>query len=117
MASKFKLGDKVVVKGEIPQYFGTVARLHRVRTIAVIYYNKSQQHNMYYLGTNKRGTEFDDYGFRAGQLELAPARQVGRPKTKRGYRASSPDILEPTPIPLEINPVVPQGFMSLIGVS
>jgi len=116
VASKFKERDRVVVRGSIPQYFGPVARLHRVRTITTVYYNKSQQHNLYYLGTNKRGTEFPDYSFRASELELAPGRSIGRPKIRRAYKRTSPDILETLSKPLEINPVESQGFTSLIGV-
>lgn len=87
MASKFKIGDKVTIRrvDSMPQYILDNMRLDHPRTITAIYYDKTAQHNRYYLGSNKRGYDISHIPLRASVLNLWIKGKIGRPKTKRTY--------------------------------
>ena len=88
MSSKFKVGDKVVVKRlnpRTPRYIRDDIRLDRSRTVVGVFYDTGKQHNNYYLGSNKAGADITDYPFRAEELRKATKR-IGRPSERRKYR-------------------------------
>ena len=90
MPRKFDTGDRVVVKrlsSRTPLYIRTAIRLNRKRTVTSVYYDSTQQHTLYHLGSNKKGEDISDYGFRAEQLKFAVKRETGRPRLTRKYRA------------------------------
>lgn len=76
MSNKFQIGDKVVINRKcqrLPTWIRTKLRLHRIRTIGSIFYDRRTQHTRYYLGTNKRSESGEDiysYTFRAEMLKI-----------------------------------------------
>ena len=93
MSSKFKIGDKVLIKrhnNRTSKELMDGLRLDHPRTIVAIFYDDKVQHNRYYLGTNKRGNEdLSITHLRASELILWNKGGIGRPKTKRRYTKNS----------------------------
>ena len=95
MTAKFKLGDYVKLgKRETAAISGhafngeyQLTDRRRARRIARIVYDRQQECNYYYLGTNHRGKSdmLSTIGFRSYQLEAISEMKRGRPRQKRRY--------------------------------
>ncbi len=86
---KLKIGERAVIRSDnkrTPKWIRDKMRLNNPRTIQVVFYNKKQQHNLYYFNSNGKGNIDISYiPFRATQLKLYEKGAVGRPKEKRIY--------------------------------
>lgn len=90
MPGRFNVGDKVTVKRlnkRTPLYIRDAIRLNRSRTVTDTYYDSTQQHTLYHLGSNRMAMDISSYGFRAEQLELTRNRRDGRKRGSRKLKA------------------------------
>jgi len=96
MTAKFKLGDYVklgkretaAISGQALNGKYQLIDRRRARRIARIVYDRQQECNYYYLGTNHKGKadKLSTIGFRSYQLEsITNPNQQGRPRQKRRY--------------------------------
>jgi len=95
--AKFKVGQMVKLnhrdtKAVFGQAFDgklQLANHRRARTITNIVYDKRQECNYYYLGSNHKTNKsnlLSSIGFRSYQLEpIIEPNRIGRPRTKRHY--------------------------------
>jgi len=86
---KFKVGDKVRIirlNKRTPQWLRNETRIDTPRTIVATFKVREDMGYVYYLGSNKIGTNsLDGHRFRANELELWVKREIGRPREKRTY--------------------------------
>ena len=89
MASKFNIGDEVVIvrlNKRTPKYIRDAVRIGRARTVVAVSYDKTEQHNHYFLGDNRLSESISGYPFRAEELRFK-GNKAGRPsKIRRAYR-------------------------------
>jgi len=88
--AKFKVGDKVILTRQAPEYVIEELQPGRMRTVTSSFYDKEAKRHVYHVGTNRIGKAeslVNAYPFRSYHLRLAPSiGKAGRPKTKRRYR-------------------------------
>jgi len=93
MPSKFKIGDRVVIRRineRTPKEMLDAMRLDNPRTVTSIFYDDKTQHNRYYLGSNNRqDIDLWNIPFRASELKKWRRGKIGHPRVKRRYRKRS----------------------------
>ena len=82
---KFQLKDIVVPSNRCPKWLLALIKCSRKRTVIALYYDRTQQHTLYFLGSNRMGysDEISNYPFRAEQLEHYILEPTGRPSKKQ----------------------------------
>jgi hypothetical protein len=100
---RFQKGNKVVLTEKAPKWLHSLLKRNRKRTIVNFYYDKTQQHVLYYLGSNYHGDAdiIAAYSFRAEQLKRYITKPIGRPLSKRTLQKLRRQIPQSIPNYLE----------------